>query len=263
MTASSGCWPVYSGGSFNIWMPDAGQYRGSVDANEITAHLQAKRLNQHKTKRSAFSKLSYEVVQDTSTLPCRKPRIAFRDVTRASDSRTVIAALVPGEVALVDLAPYLLFVEGTARDEAYLLGVLSSMILDWYARRVVEMHVKFYLLNNFPIPEHYDDDPDANRVVQIAGRLAAVDDRYAEWAAEVGVEVGSVTDDETRQNLICELDACVARLYGLDEDDLAVIYETFHTGADYSAHHARVLEHFRNPPTADAAVADDANAALN
>ena len=81
-----------------------------------------------------------------------------------------------------------------------------------------------------------------------------MDDRYAEWAAEIGVEVGSVTDDETKQDLICELDACVAHLYGLDEDDLAVIYETFHTGADYSAHHARVLEHFRNPPTVDAAV---------
>ena len=166
---------------------------------------------------------------------------------------------MPGRGGLdVNQAPYLLFVEGTARDEAYLLGVLSSMILDWYARRVIEMSLNFYLLNNFPIPEHFDDDPVARRVVQIAGRLAAVDDRYAEWAAEVGVQVGTVTDDETRQDLICELDACVAHLYGLDEDDLAVIYKTFHTGDNYSAHHARVLEHFRNPPTAVAATRDNA-----
>ena len=40
-------------------------------------------------------------------------------------------------------------------------------------------------------------------------------------------------------------DACVAHLYGLDESDLAVIYETFHEGADYSERHAAVLEHFR------------------
>ena len=46
-------------------------------------------------------------------------------------------------------------------------------------------------------------------------------------------------------DLICELDACVAHLYGLDESDLAVIYETFHKGADYSERHAAVLDHFR------------------
>lgn len=263
MSERSSRWLVYGGEAFDIWQPDTGKHFASVDADKITEHLQTKRLRQHKTTSSAFSKLSYEVIQDASTLPCHRPRVAFRDITNHTNTRTVVTALVPGQVILVNQAPYLLFTEGSARDEAYLLGVLSSMILDWYARRIVELHVNFYLFNNFPIPEHYDDDPIAQRVVQIAGRLAAVDDRYAEWAAEVGVEVGSVTDDETRQNLICELDACVARLYGLDEDDLAVIYETFHTGADYSAHHARVLEHFRNPPTADAAVADDANAALN
>ena len=85
----------------------------------------------------------------------------------------------------------------------------------------------------------------ARRVVDISGRLAAVDERYAEWATEVGVPVGSVTDDATKQDLICELDACVAHLYGLDEDDLAVVYETFHEGADYSERHRAVLAHFR------------------
>ena len=120
------------------------------------------------------------------------------------------------------------------------------MILDWYARRVVEISLTFHLLNNFPIPDaDTDSDPVACRVVDISGRLAAVDERYAEWATEVGVPVGSVTDAATKQDLICELDACVAHLYGLDEDDLAVVYETFHEGSDYSERHRAVLAHFR------------------
>ena len=182
------------------------------------------------------------------------------DIARASDSRTVIAALVPGRGRLdVNQAPYLLFVDGTARDEAYLLGVLSSMILDWYARRVIELHHQLLSPQQLPHPRAFRRrSRRAAGWCRLAGRLAAVDDRYAEWAAEVGVQVGTVTDDETRQDLICELDACVAHLYGLDEDDLAVIYKTFHTGDNYSAHHARVLEHFRNPPTAVAATRDDA-----
>jgi len=120
------------------------------------------------------------------------------------------------------------------------------MVLDWYARRLVEVTLSFTLLNGLPIP-HADIERDtvAARVVEIAGRLAAVDDRFSEWAAQVGVPVGSVTDDDTKHDLICELDACVAHLYGLDESDLAVIYETFHENTDYSDRHAAVLEHFR------------------
>ena len=170
----------------------------------------------------------------------------FRDVTNRTNTRTVIAALVPGEVVSVDMAPSLLWPVGAPRDEAYLLGLLSSMILDWYARRVVELHVKFYILNNFPVPDaDPEDDPIAARVVEIAGRLAATDDRFAEWASDVGVSVGSVTDEDTKHDLICELDACVAHLYGLDETDLEVIYSTFSRTVDYSERHANVLEHFR------------------
>ena len=127
-----------------------------------------------------------------------------------------------------------------------MLGVLSSMILDWFARCFVETHVTFHILNALPIPDaDIEHDPVADRVVEISGRLAAVDELYAEWAAEVGVPVGSVRDEATKQDLICELDACVAHLYGLDESDLAVVYETFHKGADYSERHAAVLKHFR------------------
>ena len=33
--------------------------------------------------------------------------------------------------------------------------------------------------------------------------------------------------------------------YGLDKDDLAVVYETFSETVDYSYRHAAVLTHFR------------------
>ena len=63
----------------------------------------------------------------------------------------------------------------------------------------------------------------------------------------MGVPVGTATDakPEYKQALIEELDACVALLYGLDEDDLACLYETFHEGKDYSARHQAVLAHFK------------------
>ena len=246
MTEAPAIWPVYKGASFNLWQPDTGVYYASVEADRITTHLHEKRARSHRHRASPFNEFQKTWIDDPNTLPCRRPRIAFRDVARATDTRTVIAALVPADLVVTDQAPYLLWPQGDSRDEAYLLGVLSSMILDWFARCTVETHVTFHLLNNFPIPDaDIDNDPVARRVTKIAGRLAAVDERYAEWAAEVGVRVGSVTDEATKQDLIYELDACVAHLYGLDEDDLAVVYETFHEGADYSERHIAVLAHFR------------------
>ena len=238
-------WPVYKGTSFNLWEPDTGVYYDSVDAASITVHLQEKRLAQSRSRSSAFAEQATEVTQNPATLPCSHPRIAFRDVAKPTNTRTLIAALVPGGRVIVHQAPYLLRTEGSAADEAYVLGVLCSMPLDWQARRTVELHMTFEQLNQLTIPDPGDGHPVRDRVVEIAGRLAAVDERYAEWAAEVGVPVGSVRDEAAKQDLVCELDACVAHLYGLDESDLAVVYETFHEGADYSERHAAVLEHFR------------------
>ena len=81
-------------------------------------------------------------------------------------------------------------------------------------------------------------------VVDIAGRLAAVDERFSKWAEGVGVSVGTVTDGE-RDGLIARLDAAVALLYRLDEDDLRVVYSTFHEGWDYEPRLATVLDHHR------------------
>lgn len=239
-------WLVYKGASFDLWEPDTGVYYASVNSDEITSHLQQKRLRQHRTASSPFAEFSDEHIDDRETLPCLRPRIAFRDITNRTNTRTVIAALVPGQTIITNQAPYLLWPRGTRQDEAFLLGVLSSMILDWCARCVVELHLNFHILNNLPIPDPGEGHPVRERVVEIAGRLAAVDERFEEWAAEVGVEVGSVSEEEVKQDLICELDACVAYLYGLDEDDLAVVYETFSETVDYSGRHAAVLDHFRS-----------------
>ena len=245
-TPGSDYWPVYSGRSFNLWEPETGQYYASVNAEAITAHLQAKRERGHRLRRSVFSEFNTDWIGDSSTLAFLQPRILFRDVTRATDTRSVIAALVPGQIVAIEKSPSLLWPRGTCEEEAYLIGVLSSMVLDWYARRLVELKVSFTLLNGFPIPDpELKENPVAARTVEIAGRLAAVDDRFAGWAVEVGVPVGSVRDEATKQDLVCELDACVAHLYGLAESDLAVIYGTFHERADYSERHSAVVEHFR------------------
>ena len=221
-------WSVYKGTSFNIWAPDTGVYYDSADAKAMISTLQKKRLSQHQTKSSAFAELDKAVTKDPATLPCRNARIAFRNVTNPTNTRTLIAALLPKDRVILNHAPYLLQTAGTAVDEAYVLGVLCSMPCDWQARRTVELNMTFEQIGQLSVPDPGKGHPVRDRVAEIAGRLAAQDDRFSDWAAEVGVPVGGAeTEGGGRACLLAELDACVAYLYGLDKDDIVVVYDTF------------------------------------
>ena len=145
---------------------------------------------------------------------------------------------------IADFAPYLLWPRGDEKDQAFLLGVLCSIPLDWYARRYVETHLKYFILNPFPIPRPDRDDPRWQRVVALAGRLACPDDRFTTWAKTIGVICGPLAADE-KEYMICELDAVVAHLYGLDERQLVHVFKTFHEGWDYYERLEGVLRHFR------------------
>jgi hypothetical protein len=106
------------------------------------------------------------------------------------------------------------------------------------------MNVNFFLLKPVPIPRPERDHPLRTRVVDLSGRLAAVDERFADWAKAVGVPVGSLADLNEREEAITELDALSALLYGLDWDDVVHIFETFHRGWDYTERLAAVQVHF-------------------
>ena len=237
-----GFWPVYKGASFDLWTPDTGSYYAWADPERVLGRLQSKRKRAN--RRSAFAEFDQAWREDPGTLPCLRPRIAFRDVTRATDSRTIRAALVPPQVLLVHNSPFFLLPRGDERDEAFLLGLLSSLPLDWYARRFVETHLTYFVINPFPAPRPKPDNPLRERVIALAGRLAAQDDRFAEWAERLGVACCPIDPDE-EQDHIWELDAVVAHLYGLAESQLVHIFETFHEGWDHEERLRATLHHFR------------------
>lgn len=237
-------WPVYAGESFDLWTPDTGKYYGAAEAGPLCEFLQEKRLRGARHNKSVFSQFSPRVLSDPRTLSCRHARIAFRDVSRATDSRTIRCALIPPKVFLVHTAPYLLWPKGEPRDEARLLGIMSSIPFDWYARRFVETHVTFELLSGFPLPSGGAGSRVEARVAELAARLATPDDRFEEWAAHFGITPAELAVDEKHDH-IHELDAAVAHLYGLDERELAHIFETFHEGWDYEERLQRTLKHHR------------------
>jgi len=205
-----GYWPVFKGESFDIWEPDRGPgtYYAWAEPRRLLEHLTAKRHRGRTRSNSVWFEFAHRPTawfNSEKTLPCFAPRIAFKDLVRNTDSRTMKVGLIPPHVFATNKAPFFLWPRGGARDQAYLLGVLSSVPLDWYARRFVELGMNYHILNAFPIPRPGRDDPLWQRVVQLAGRLACPDDRFAEWASAVGVECGPIPEPN-KEEMIFELD---------------------------------------------------------
>jgi hypothetical protein len=236
-----GFWPVFKGESFDIWTPDTGTYYAWGEPEKVLEALQQKRLR----ARTSFQGFPHAYLMDKRTLPCLKPRIAFRDVTNRTNRRTVIACLVPAKVFLTHKAPHFLWPRGDELDQAYFLGILCSIPLDWFSRRFVETNVTYFILNAFPIPRPQRTDPLWLRIVALAGRLAANDKRLSGWAQTVGVECGGLEEDE-KGDMIQELDAVSAHLYGLSEKHVIHIFETFHEGWDYGERLRGVLKHYQD-----------------
>ena len=153
-----------------------------------------------------------------------RARVAFRDVTNRTNSRTVIACLIPPKVLLTNKAPYLAFLRGKEREQAACLAILNSLPFDWQARRFVEINMNFFVLEGLVVPDL--DDDDFNAVAAAAARLSAVDDRFADFAEATGVECGPLEDDE-RSRLRAEIDARVAHAWELDEGDLDLMFTDF------------------------------------
>ncbi|MCY4232803.1 MAG: hypothetical protein OXE59_03535 [Bacteroidetes bacterium] len=240
-----GFWPVYKGASFDLWQPDTGFYYAWANPEDIKEFLLTKRQRAGKNRRSVHSEFSLEFRENECTLPCNYPRIAFRDVSNSIDSRTVVTCLIPPKVFVTDAAPYFLWPHGDQKDEAFLLGILSSIPLDWYARRFVVLHLTYFVINPFPIPRPSRENILWKRVVELSGRLSCPDDRFANWANIVGVECGPL-DDTQKEDMIHELDAVAAHLYGLNECQLTHIFETFRVNWNYEHRLSGVLRHFNN-----------------
>ena len=231
--------PVVTGASFNLWNPDAGKPKSFGKPKVLRPFLERKLERASRLARSA-----YFGVDNTGDLPMDHPRIAFRDMARATDTRTVIVCLLPPGTAAMEKAPVLVQRRGGAWEAAALLGVMSSRPYDWFMRRWVETKLSYELLNPSPIPV-IERGIFGSRLVEISGRLAAVDERFQSWASEVGVSVGSVKTSAEKDDLIAELDALVSLLYGLTENQVEHLFATFHRGWKYEPHLEAVLQHYR------------------
>ena len=228
---------VWKGQSFNQYDPHGNEPAGHCIWDEVLSFLQRKRLGSPKFKRM----FSTSFLAKPSSHPINHCRIAFRDVGRATDSRTVIACLIPPRTPLTNKGPYLIFSGWSSLAQFSILGTLNSISFDWIARRYVETNLNFFILNMLTFPP--TDNTPWESIGSLAARLSCVDERFAEFAAEASVECGPLTDAESNEKR-AEIDALVARAYGLTDDELRFIFTDFTENAVTSGYRQLVSEKF-------------------
>ena len=104
-------------------------------------------------------------------------------------------------------------------------ALMNSLPFDWQARRFVEINLNFFILEGLRVPTLDDATFDA-----IAdGRGAPLLSRRAlrRLRRRDGVEVGPLDPDE-RDALRAEIDARVARAWGLEADELELDLRRLH-----------------------------------
>lgn len=188
--------------------------------------------------------------EDGTKLEYLKYRLGFRRIARNTDERTMIATVLPRRVFAVDTVS--LCGSVTAPVQCYLAAVFNSFVYDWFIRLRMTTTLNMFYVYQTPVPRLQEGEALFNQLAKRAAMLICTVPEFDDLASEVGIDPLQAARDETERSRIrAEIDAIVAHLYGITEDELRHILATFANVP--VATKDLVLETYRNwkPPSSD------------
>jgi len=170
--------------------------------------------------------------------------LGWRDITNATNERTVIASVIPRVGVGNTLALAFPGKEVDAQHVACLLASLCSIVLDYVARQKIGgTHLNFYLAKQLPIPAPRQFDRAAAQAIstRVAALLQTTD--LSAFRHELRVAEPTRPSPRERSVIRAELDALVASQFGIDRDDLRFVLDPSERfDAEYPSETFRVLK---------------------
>jgi len=169
--------------------------------------------------------------------------IGFRDVTRATDSRTMLASFIPLS-GMINTAPVISFDEAPpARLQCCLVANLNSFVLDYVTRQKIgHIHLNFFIVEQLPVlpPDTYSDRCPWEKsktlerwISERVLKLSCTSNDMVPLAKAAGFkELVHKWKPDERAQLLAELDAAYLLLYGIKRDDAEYMLSTFSGSAD-------------------------------
>jgi hypothetical protein len=170
--------------------------------------------------------------------------IGWRDVSRATDMRTVISAIIP--ISGVGHKYLLMLPKADHQRCAALLGNLNSLTLDFVARQKIgSTSLNYFTMSQLSIlPPSAYTKTDLCFIVPRVLELTYTSNSMASFAHDLDQDIRPFKwDEDRRAKLRSELDAWYALAYGLTRDDLRYVLDPKDImGPDYPSETFRVLQ---------------------
>ena len=173
--------------------------------------------------------------------------MGWRDITNATNERTVIASVLP-LAGVGNKIPLFMMdsQEVEPKRAAAFLGNLTALVFDFVARQKIGgTTLNYFYIKQFPVlpPERYTEADLAYIVPRVLELTYTAHDLVG-WARDLGHNGPPFPfAPERRAQLRAELDAYYARLYGLTRDELRYILDPADVlGDDYPSETFRVLK---------------------
>jgi len=197
---------------------DAGCFQ-NVGAADLILH-EGKTFHQYTDHWNSAPRHSVAILslQPAIAEAARHYRLAFRDIARSNDERTMIACIAPpgvvfGHTATVEKTPW----TRANADALLLCGLFNSFPFDWLVRQKAATHLSLYILDALPVP-HFSDTVRAF-LAHGALRLSCNHTEYiALWREQVCSRStwAAMPDPDLRLGLRAAMDAVVAHACRLD-----------------------------------------------
>ena len=159
-------------------------------------------------------------------------RIGFCDVASPTNSRGLIAALLPDQTVSGHKVPTIEFDNSCVEDLLLWLGVANSFVMDFLVRKKVSLTLSYTIMDSLPFPRNFERTPAAAEIARHVCTLCAVGPEMADFrdqAVDVGILASHndlIEDHDRRAECAAEIDALVARkVYGLTKREMLYILD--------------------------------------
>jgi len=188
-----------------------------------------------------------ELSEDDVLLDCTEYRIVFRDITKFTNERTIIASVIPPNVVCTNtlhtIRPYHVNPDEddlqdsplhsvyervfTDRSLFAALGLINSIPFDYLMRTKIDTHIVMYKFEESQVPHLTEGDEWFDHIWRRAVGLNAYGEEFEEMRDRLG-GIEPATDPDEREQLQAELDAASFHAYGLDRDQTEFVLDDFY-----------------------------------
>lgn len=167
----------------------------------------------------------------------------WRDGARNTDQRSLIVSIIPSGPIVGDLPTFTIGVE--PQFCAALISTMNSLVVDFCCRlKISGGHIKQYHIQQLPIPLPTEFHDDLGFIIPRVLELTYTSHAMKPFADDLGYSGAPFLWNEDRRALLrAELDAKIAKLYGLTRDQLRYILDPADVyGPAYPSETFRVLK---------------------